>query len=68
MFYDIENKPLIVGGRYGLSSKDTTPAMMVSVFENLKMNEPFITPICLELQTIKDLYKKRSQNLRALSI
>jgi len=40
MFYDVENKPLIVGGRYGLSSKDTTPAMMVSVFENLKMNEP----------------------------
>lgn len=40
MFYDKEDKPLIVGGRYGLSSKDTTPAMMVSVFENLKMNEP----------------------------
>lgn len=40
MFYDEENKPLIVGGRYGLSSKDTTPAMMVSVYDNLKMNEP----------------------------
>ncbi len=33
-------KPLIVGGRYGLSSKDTTPAQMLAVFENLKMNEP----------------------------
>jgi len=33
-------KPLIVGGRYGLSSKDTTPAMMMSVYENLKLNEP----------------------------
>lgn len=39
-FYDRANKPLIVGGRYGLSSKDTTPAMIVSVFNNLKMNEP----------------------------
>ena len=35
-----ENAPVIVGGRYGLSSKNTTPAMMLSVFENLKLNEP----------------------------
>jgi len=40
IFYERENKPLIVGGRYGLSSKDTTPAMMISVFNNLKLNEP----------------------------
>ena len=40
IFYDRANKPLIVGGRYGLSSKDTTPAMMISVFNNLKLNEP----------------------------
>jgi len=40
MFYEKENAPLIVGGRYGLSSKDTTPAMIISVYENLKMNEP----------------------------
>ena len=40
VFYGKENAPLIVGGRYGLSSKDTTPAMIVSVFENLKLNEP----------------------------
>ena len=32
--------PLIIGGRYGLSSKDTTPAQMLAVFENLKLNEP----------------------------
>ena len=32
--------PLIIGGRYGLSSKDTTPAQMLAVFENLKMAEP----------------------------
>ncbi|MCF8234810.1 MAG: pyruvate:ferredoxin (flavodoxin) oxidoreductase [Bacteroidales bacterium] len=40
IFYGEENAPLIVGGRYGLSSKDTTPAMIVSVFDNLKMKEP----------------------------
>ncbi|TFH26072.1 MAG: pyruvate:ferredoxin (flavodoxin) oxidoreductase [Bacteroidia bacterium] len=40
LFYGRENAPLIVGGRYGLSSKDTTPAMMISVFDNLKMAEP----------------------------
>ncbi|PKP51826.1 MAG: pyruvate:ferredoxin (flavodoxin) oxidoreductase [Bacteroidetes bacterium HGW-Bacteroidetes-1] len=40
VFYNRENAPLIVGGRYGLSSKDTTPAMIVSVYNNLKMKEP----------------------------
>ena len=35
-----ERKPLIIGGRYGLSSKDTTPAQMLAVFENLKAGEP----------------------------
>jgi pyruvate-ferredoxin/flavodoxin oxidoreductase len=30
----------VVGGRYGLSSKDTTPAQIVAVFENLKKAEP----------------------------
>jgi pyruvate-ferredoxin/flavodoxin oxidoreductase len=39
-YYDQENRPLIVGGRYGLSSKDTTPAQIISVFENLNNNEP----------------------------
>ena len=40
MFYDRNEKPLILGGRYGLSSKDTTPSMMMSVFENMKLKEP----------------------------
>jgi pyruvate-ferredoxin/flavodoxin oxidoreductase len=40
LFYGKENAPLVVGGRYGLSSKDTTPAMMLAVFENLKLKEP----------------------------
>ena len=39
-FYGRENAPIIVGGRYGLSSKDTTPAQIFSVFENLALNEP----------------------------
>ncbi|KEH89034.1 pyruvate-flavodoxin oxidoreductase [Clostridium novyi A str. BKT29909] len=39
-FYDVENKPVIVGGRYGLGSKDTTPGQMAAVFENLKQDEP----------------------------
>jgi pyruvate-ferredoxin/flavodoxin oxidoreductase len=30
----------IVGGRYGLGSKDLTPSMVKAVFDNLKMNEP----------------------------
>lgn len=40
LYYDMENNPLIVGGRYGLSSKDTTPAQIISVYENLKLSEP----------------------------
>jgi pyruvate-ferredoxin/flavodoxin oxidoreductase len=32
--------PIIVGGRYGLSSKDTTPAQMISVYANMAMKEP----------------------------
>ena len=31
---------MVVGGRYGLGSKDFTPSMAKAVFENLKMNEP----------------------------
>jgi len=40
LFYGMEGAPLIVGGRYGLSSKDTTPAMIKSVYDNLNMAEP----------------------------
>ena len=39
-FYGQENAPLIVGGRYGLGSKDTTPAQILSVFENLALPMP----------------------------
>ncbi|MEG0948446.1 MAG: pyruvate:ferredoxin (flavodoxin) oxidoreductase [Bacteroidales bacterium] len=40
VLYGTENAPIVVGGRYGLSSKDTTPSQIVSVFNNLAMNEP----------------------------
>jgi pyruvate-ferredoxin/flavodoxin oxidoreductase len=39
-FYGSENAPLIVGGRYGLSSKDTTPVQILTVYENLEQKEP----------------------------
>jgi pyruvate-ferredoxin/flavodoxin oxidoreductase len=40
LFNNKQVRPMIVGGRYGLSSKDTTPAHFISVFENMAMNEP----------------------------
>ncbi|WP_353122633.1 pyruvate:ferredoxin (flavodoxin) oxidoreductase [Dysgonomonas capnocytophagoides] len=39
-FYGKEDAPTIVGGIYGLSSKDTTPSQIMSVYENLAMNLP----------------------------
>ncbi len=40
MFQGKEFQPVIVGGRYGLSSKDTSPAQIVAVFDNLELSEP----------------------------
>jgi len=40
LFYGRKDAPLIVGGRYGLSSKDTTPEQVIAVFDNLKLKEP----------------------------
>ena len=39
-FYGTENAPVIVGGRYGLGSKDTTPAQILAVYKNLAMPMP----------------------------
>lgn len=39
-FYDQEQRPVIIGGRYGLGSNDTTPTMIISVFDNLAKEEP----------------------------
>ena len=40
LFYGMENAPVIVGGRYGLSSKDTTPAQLFAVYDELTKDEP----------------------------
>ena len=39
-FYGKENAPKIVGGRYGLGSKDTLPKHIISVYDNLAKEEP----------------------------
>ncbi len=40
LYYEREETPVIVGGRYGLGSKDTTPTMLKAVYDNLKLDEP----------------------------
>lgn len=40
VFYGQKNSPIIVGGRYGLSSKDVDPTQMLAVFNNLEESEP----------------------------
>ena len=37
---DIEVLPRVIGGRYGLSSKEFTPGMVVGIFDELGMDEP----------------------------
>ena len=39
-FYNSDLNPVIVGGRYGLGGKDTTPDQIFAVFENLKKDAP----------------------------
>lgn len=39
-FYGKDNAPVIVGGIYGLSSKDTTPGQIISVYDNLAQKLP----------------------------
>ena len=40
LYQDKSERPLIVGGRYGLGSKDTTPSQIIAVFNNLKSESP----------------------------
>ncbi len=40
LFQGKSNAPLVIGGRYGLSSKDTSPAQILAVFDNLELAEP----------------------------
>ena len=39
-FFDVENAPMIIGGRYGLGSKDVTPTDIKTVFDNLISEKP----------------------------
>ena len=39
-FYDSDRNPMIIGGRYGLGSKDLTPNDILAVYENLEAAEP----------------------------
>ena len=39
-FKDAELHPMIIGGRFGLSSKDTTPAQVLAIYKNLASNKP----------------------------
>ncbi|MGB4214268.1 MAG: pyruvate:ferredoxin (flavodoxin) oxidoreductase, partial [Dethiobacteria bacterium] len=40
VFMEAGRTPLIVGGRYGLSSKEFTPSMAKAVFDNLRESRP----------------------------
>ena len=39
-FKDAELHPMIIGGRFGLSSKDTTPAQVLAIYKNLAAPKP----------------------------
>ena len=39
-YYGLKNAPEIVGGRYGLSSKDVSPRQIIAVFKNLEAKNP----------------------------
>ena len=39
-FYEEPNAPMIIGGRYGLGSKDVTPASIKAIFDNLASVNP----------------------------
>ena len=39
-FYDSDVKPVIIGGRFGIGGKDTTPDQMLAVFDELKKDSP----------------------------
>ena len=40
LFYGTEKAPLVIGGRYGLASKDTTPSQILAVYDNLASKKP----------------------------
>ena len=38
--FEVEDAPVVVGGRYGLGSKDVTPAQFIAVYANLSLDKP----------------------------
>ena len=62
-FNGLDDSPVIVGGRYGLSSKDVTPGQIAAVYKNLESDHPqhnFTIGIVddvtnLSLDTVKDI-------------
>ncbi|HEY9124466.1 MAG TPA: pyruvate:ferredoxin (flavodoxin) oxidoreductase [Bacteroidales bacterium] len=40
VLYGTANAPMVIGGRYGLGSKDVTPGQIIAIVKNLKANEP----------------------------
>lgn len=40
LFYNKENRPQIIGGRYGLGSKDTVPSDILAVYKSLIKEKP----------------------------
>ncbi|MBP5589620.1 MAG: pyruvate:ferredoxin (flavodoxin) oxidoreductase, partial [Bacteroidales bacterium] len=64
-FKDSAIKPLIIGGRYGLSSKDTTPAQIVSVYKNLAARKPVNQ---FTLGIVDDVTKKSLPLLPEISV
>ena len=40
LFYDRDESPMIIGGRFGLSSKNTTPTDIKAVYDNLRKEDP----------------------------
>ena len=38
--FEADIKPVVVAGRYGLGSKDTTPTQIIAVYDNLKLDAP----------------------------
>ncbi len=40
LFFGKKDAPIVIGGRYGLSSKDTKPEDLIAVYDNLERNEP----------------------------
>jgi pyruvate-ferredoxin/flavodoxin oxidoreductase len=62
---DIKTMPLVIGGRYGLSSKEFTPAMAARVFQELKAEQPKNN---FTIGIIDDVTHTSLDNIEALDI